>query len=641
MIRAVIYCRCSTEEESQKDALIKQTAEAQECVKKQGWVLTDTYVESRSGTSTRGRTEYNRLYEDLRQDRFDLIVIKSQDRLMRNTKDWYLFIDRLTSCGKRLYLYLEKKFYSTDDALITGIKAILAEDYSRELSKKMNHAHYSRQKNNGAVILTSNTYGYARLPDRRIAVIEEEAEVKRRMYQLCAAGYGSRVIASILKKDGIVNRKGKPFSDSDIRRMIRSPLNKGTAVMNRLHFDFEAKQMRKVPYEEQFVYENKVPAIVSAELWEKANREIDRRAGMQRKGELHAGGRYTGKSCLSGKLFCGLCQAPYYRTVRSRSSDGRKHFIWKCRCYLENGRDGAAGGCENVSLEEDTLLLFLYDAFEKICRIDEEHLIEKMTELLNRVLQECDSEAETDRERKKQEQIKKQMGLLVDKLLDGIIADDLYQMKQKELEEAMQKSQRAVTERAECSGKQIAWQERLRQLTQYLRSGDGIRKAFAVYMLEQAEKVVVYPRYLELWNFVPVMEACGQGESQWMQEQMHLWRGTLRIELGTAFDYPARKQKEREAVVAMMQKNPKITAGQIARELQVSLSGANYRIRALKREGRIRFHKVAGERGVWEILTKSNDPKDSGNAAGESTCERSVMTAVSECGPTSSSSTGC
>ncbi len=105
-----------------------------------------------------GQTEYNRLYEDLEQNRFDVVVIKSQDRLMRNTRDWYLFADRLNCAGKRLYFYLENTFYSPEDALLTGIKAILAEEYSRELSKKMNLAHQKRQQNNGKPVLTSKLW---------------------------------------------------------------------------------------------------------------------------------------------------------------------------------------------------------------------------------------------------------------------------------------------------------------------------------------------------------------------------------------------------------------------------------------------------------------------------------------------------
>ena len=200
MTRAVIYCRCSTEEECQKDALIRQAAEARECVCRLNWSLEDEYIESRSGTSTRGREQYQRLFSDLLRDKFEIVVIKSQDRLMRNTKDWYVFVDRLVTCGKRLYLYLENRFYSADDSLITGIKAILAEEYSRELSRKINNAHRNRQKTGSALMLTSNTYGYRKLPDKSLAIIEEEAQVKRKMYELCAGGLGSRCIARILRK---------------------------------------------------------------------------------------------------------------------------------------------------------------------------------------------------------------------------------------------------------------------------------------------------------------------------------------------------------------------------------------------------------------------------------------------------------
>ena len=75
MLRAVFYARCSTEEESQKDALVQQVKEAEVCIKEQGWTLVDRYIESKSGTTTKGRQEYTRLYEDLLKDKFDITVL--------------------------------------------------------------------------------------------------------------------------------------------------------------------------------------------------------------------------------------------------------------------------------------------------------------------------------------------------------------------------------------------------------------------------------------------------------------------------------------------------------------------------------------------------------------------------------------
>ena len=55
MIRTVIYCRCSTEEESQQEALKKQVTEAKESVEANGWLLVDEYIESKSGTTAEKR----------------------------------------------------------------------------------------------------------------------------------------------------------------------------------------------------------------------------------------------------------------------------------------------------------------------------------------------------------------------------------------------------------------------------------------------------------------------------------------------------------------------------------------------------------------------------------------------------------
>lgn len=139
-------------------------------------------------------------------------------------------------------MYLERKYYTPDDALITGIKAILAEEYSRELSKKINNSHRNRQRNDGNIILTNNAYGFKKLPDKSVALVEEEAKIKKQMYELCAAGYGTRSIANILKNQGIVNRSGKPFTEHAILRILHNPLNYGTHISNRLHYDFESKR---------------------------------------------------------------------------------------------------------------------------------------------------------------------------------------------------------------------------------------------------------------------------------------------------------------------------------------------------------------------------------------------------------------
>lgn len=578
MYRAVIYCRCSTDEESQKDALRKQVKEAENLVRRKGWLLMDSYVESRSGTSTKGRSEYNRLYEDLLKDSFDIVVIKSQDRLMRNTKDWYLFIDRLTTSGKRLYIYIEQKFYSADDGLITGIKAILAEDYSRELSKKMNHAHRSRQKSGGAVILTSHTYGYRKLADKTVVIDEEEAKVKRRMYELCAAGYGSRRIAAILREDGVVNRKGSPFSDSDIRRMIRNPLNKGTVVMNRQHYDFETKKTRKVPKDQQYVHENLIPAIVSEPLWEAANREIDKRAAKAAGRMKETGGGPAGKSPLSGKVSCGLCEKTFYRCSR-KNSQGIPVHEWKCSHYLAAGRDG----CENVFLEEEKLERLLEEICSQYYLWDREKAAGEMTRLLKTVLAEQDFQRELQEEERKLKDTARQMDVLADKLLAGVIPDEIYKKKQGELESKRLKSEERAELLRKQAGKESRSGERIVRMERILRTGSAVCEAAVRAMLEETERIVVFPGYMEIiFRTDSPSEGCPL---------------KIRREYGNTFRYLAGKREERETILRLLQKKPRLTVRQTAEAMGISYSKAAYSFDVLKREGRLQFGKEG-----WKVL---------------------------------------
>lgn len=496
MTRAVIYCRCSTEEECQRDALIRQAAEARECVRRLNWFLADEYIESRSGTSVRGREQYQRLFEDLLGNCFDVVVIKSQDRLMRNTKDWYLFIDRLVFGRKKLYLYLEQRFYTADDSLITGIKAILAEEYSRELSRKINNAHKHRQQMGNALMLTSNTYGYRKMPDKSFEIIEEEAQVKRQMYELCAAGYGSRTIARILREKGVRKRNAAYFSDSDIRRMIRNPINKGTVVMNRRHFDFDTKQTLKISDENQYVYENRIPAIVSQELWEKANQEIDKRA---RKPQGGSPGINPGKYILSGKLVCGLCGAPFYRTTRKRKQD--KICQWKCRTYLEQGRPkhGKEGGCDNIHLEENALFPFLANSiFTNSSCCEAEKLL---TKIFLKLLKECLQETRQKEQAHSQQydqKLRQQQSLLLEKYLEGLIDESLYKEKQLDLQSKLQERNTRNTPKENSHRSFPTPEERLETIRQFLLRNQCISKACVFCMLETVEKIKVFPEGLEV-----------------------------------------------------------------------------------------------------------------------------------------------
>ena len=193
--RVGIYNRCSTEEEAQKNALAVQAEESREIAKKKGWIIAAQYIESESGTSVKNRTEYQRLLDDMEKDVFDIVMIKSIDRLMRSAKDWYLFLSKLTENNRRLYIYLEDKFYTPDDSLISGIKAILAEEFSRDLSKKIKNSHHRRQElhrqsKEAGLNITRPMFGWDKIEKDVYVINEVEAEAYRAAFMLAGEGKG-------------------------------------------------------------------------------------------------------------------------------------------------------------------------------------------------------------------------------------------------------------------------------------------------------------------------------------------------------------------------------------------------------------------------------------------------------------------
>lgn len=623
-LRAVIYNRCSTEEESQKDALVKQVQESKHCVQEQGWILVDTYIEAKSGTTLKGRSEYARLCRDLEKDKFDIIVIKSQDRLMRNTKDWYLFVDLLQRSGKRLYMYLERKYYTPEDSLITGIKAILAEQYSRELSKKINNAHRHRQKDGIVFTITNSTYGLRKLPDKTVIIDEEEAEMIRIIFQMSADGYGAYVTSRYIYQKGFRNRKGEKISPSVIRKIIRNPLYKGDVVQNRTHYDFDTKRTQKNPRAEWIVHCHAIPAIVDEQLFQDANREMDMRRDRGSRDEIYVKYSKTGKYDLSCKIVCGLCGAAFYRTYRKKKGESLNE--WKCSNYLMNGRaskerqkkalrrlqDADNMGCDNVHLDEQKL-------FQLLDRIrlksdgsifDREALLKKTLEVLKRAFINENIYAKRSSLESKHAQLMKYKDVLLEKLLKGIVSDEDFKIKNDAISQELTACSAALDEIEKEIQKNNQMEQRILSIKKRLEE-DVIDRAGTVDLLRNIRKIVVYPDTLEIQfdSFAILGLEKSADELSMAVERQTNDLTILRFpqKYGTA--YRSRKEEEKEAIVAYMQKEPKITAKKIAERMGVNTSLINRRIKELRMENRIRYSTPNG-RGYWIIDQQGPDGED-------------------------------
>lgn len=432
-LRAVFYARVSTEEERQLNALEKQVAECKDAILRKGWKLVDQYVdEGKSGTQIKRRDEYKRLFEDLESDKFDIVVIKSQDRLQRNTLDWYIWIDRLTTHGKRLYMYIEDTFYSPDNALISGIKAILAEEYSRELSKKINNSYKRRIEaaKNGekiSIVNNSRSLGYDKV-NGELVINEKEAEVVRMIFNMYASGEGLRAISNTLYDMGYRNRSGNEIDPTTISRMLSSEKYKGVYVINQRHYDFDTKKTVLNPKSEWVHIPGAVPAIVEPELWDRVQ-EIKGSKVQSIKNEKR--GRNCGKSIFSGKIYCAKCGAKYWRSLENG------YVKFKCSSYSKYGKIPGKG-CDNKSFSENALYSILQSLSEQIVEVNTAEVRKSLLSWLESLRERLRASQGDDTIK---EEIRKQTARkekLTDAYMDGIISKEDYSKRYKELEKTLE-----------------------------------------------------------------------------------------------------------------------------------------------------------------------------------------------------------
>lgn len=506
-MRAVYYARVSTEEEKQVSALSKQCEEAQHQILEQGWDLVDSYVdEGKSGTSSKKRDEYNRLYEDLESDLFDIIVIKSQDRLMRNVKDWYMFIDKMVKNGKKLYIYIDNKFYQSDDALITGIKAILAEEYSRELSKKINNSNKRRQATASSIITNGKLWGYTQ-KDGELTINEEEAKVVRRIFELYVSGLGCRGIRKQLTIDGLLTRNSTEFAETTIKRMIKNEKYKGTVIFNKTHKDFDTKKVVENPKSEWIIHENRIPSIIELDVWEEANRIMSSRA-IERVDQKV--GYNKARHPLGGKIICGECGKVYYRSHIKNSNDKKTFkYIWQCSTYVQKGRlnpwkkakvkyDSPQDwvGCDGINIEDSQIEYLMSDIANNFS-IDFQYIIDKMMDYINQMYSETQSNNNIEEIHKDIDKIEKQKSFLLDKFMEGILEDSQYTQKNNELNIKLDALNDKLDSVNLTANSMVEIENRLERIKDSLESSI-INDEKSAFIMDRIKQITIYKDRLEV-----------------------------------------------------------------------------------------------------------------------------------------------
>ena len=360
-MRVTYYARVSSESDEQLNSLGNQIKYYEDLIRKnEKWTFVPGYIdEGLSGISTKKRENFNRMVDDAGAGLFDLVITKEISRFARNTLDSIRFTRELLHDGVGVFFQNDNINTLDEDAeLRLSIMSSLAQDELRKLSSRVKFGHQQAIKQN-VVLGNSRIFGY-RKDNKRLVIDETEAAMVRELFELYATdSYSMKQIETIFWEKGYRNLNGNKIAHSTMAGMIANPKYKGYYVGNKVRIvDMFTKKQKFLPPEEWVMFKDEtgeiVPAIVSEELWDKANAILKRRSEDVKNRQ----GICNHANLLTGKLWCTECGQPYYRR-ESQDKQGNKNSKWICSGKIKNGADS----CGSFAIYESEIRPLLYEVF--------------------------------------------------------------------------------------------------------------------------------------------------------------------------------------------------------------------------------------------------------------------------------------
>ena len=384
-LRVTFYARVSTDKDEQLNSLENQIQYYTDLIQsKVSWTYIPGYIdEGISGTSTKKLDSFLQMIEDAKVGRFDFIITKEISRFSRSTLDSIQYTQELLEHNVGVLFQNDNiNTLDPDSEFRLVVMAGVAQDEVRKLSERLKFGFRQAIKN-GHVLGNDKLWGYDK-KDCILTINESEAKAVRRIFDLYAnQKMGIRRISQKLYDEGFTSRRGNAFNVLTIRHILENPKYKGWYCANKSQtVDYRSKRKIFLEEDEWIMYPDpSIPAIVSEELWDRANALYKRRRQQmlshQNAAEFH--NRYP----YSGKIICEEHGTSFHRQVR-KSMKGEKE-AWQCRVYRNRGR----AGCSAPQLLTEELDQIMARIFDQLAQ-DKQAIVEAVVKIIRSVPNELD-----------------------------------------------------------------------------------------------------------------------------------------------------------------------------------------------------------------------------------------------------------
>lgn len=503
--------------ENQRRVLKKYIAD------KENFVFFEEYIDDGVSGTSFNRPGFLRMLKDIEGKKINCVMTKDLSRLGRNYIDAGAYINRyFDEYGVRYISVNDSVDTAIDDGgMITSIKNIFNEQYSKDISTKVQSAFKVKQEA-GEFVGAFPSYGYQKASfDRHKLIIDEySASIVRRIFHMYMEGKGKIGIAKQLNKEGVLsptaykNANGLNYTNgrrlqstsywtySSINAILKNEMYIGHMVQGKTK-----RKMRQKPkmleQEDWIVVPNTHEAIIDDVTWNKVQNLLKR--------EVKQIDLKQNVSIFAGFLKCGDCgralskKNPYVRKGMVRDSSSMKGVSYSCSSYIRYGREHCSPHkISHEALEQIVLkdLNMIIQAIEDLKHLIEQqkHNIPKNSQVLNLEKSRVHNELNKVKRLKREiyEDYKEELISKADFLL--------YQSEYGEKESNLEKKLEQLEEKLEQNGEQdifkAPWIKELLEL-------QGISKLDRTIITDMIDSIYVYEehRVKIVYNFSNEMDS--------------------------------------------------------------------------------------------------------------------------------------
>ncbi len=224
--RVAVYVRVSTDNLQQTSSYELQKNHYEDYVAKHPlWTLVGLYSdEGISGTSLKHRDSFNKMIEDCKQGKIDIIITKSVSRFARNIVDCISIVRELLALPNPVGVYFEMEgiFTPKDNAeMQLSFIATLAQEESHNKSQSMIRSLEMRFSH--GIVLTPVLLGYDHDENKELIVNNSEARIVRLIFYMYLFGNTCKEIAEALTELGCKTKIGNTvWSEGSVNQILRN-----------------------------------------------------------------------------------------------------------------------------------------------------------------------------------------------------------------------------------------------------------------------------------------------------------------------------------------------------------------------------------------------------------------------------------